>query len=384
MTEMVNPANVVISLPMPLYLLVEDVGWWQGFDGSASQEPYRNNFCRRHCLADYEALASLAKTLGMRIGLGMVLGEWDRLGCLKDVPGATWQGPDWTNAENRGSWLDQAAAFLNDNREYLEIGLHGLCHEFWQDGKMERSEFHDRNGRMRSPDIVHRHLRGYADLLAQNNLGDYPRLFVPPALNHSFGNGPESFQAILAEYGIRYVITRFSRARQYSPPLHERMTWEEGVVLLERGDAPVSWDVPATSPPGHIPGPILPLHWGNLLHPNPERNDEAVNVWARAIGKTGSTMSTVLARDVADCFRQAAACSLGKISTSPGSMEIDLRGLPQYLSLSGSVRIKVKGHGNRPFTCLGGKILECMEDINGIQTIEVLPDPHLQKIQLLV
>lgn len=381
---MINLSGAMISLPMPLYLLVEDVGWWQGCDGSALQQPYRNNFCRRHCLADYEALASLAGALGMRIGLGMVLGEWDRSSLLKDVPGATWQGAAWSNAENCGPWLDQAATYLKENRSWLEIGLHGLCHEFWRGGIMERSEFHDQDRLMRPADIVRQHLRAYAELLVQNNLGDFPRLFVPPALNHSFGNGKESFQAILAEHGILYVITRFSRARQYVPPLTEMLTWEEGVLLLERGEAPVSWQAPATTPPGHISGPVLPLHWGNLLHPDPARNGEVIKAWAEAIGRAGSSMSTVLARDVADCFRQAAACYLGQISIRQDSVEIDLHRLPQYHSLSGAIRIKVKGTRRRPVHCLVGRILGCLEDTAGIQTIEVLPDPHLRKIQLLV
>ena len=380
---MVNLADTVISLPMPLYLLVEDVGWWRGDDGSARRQPYRNNFCRRHCLADYEALTSLAKTLSMRIGLGMVLGEWDRSDLLRDVIGATWQGPDWCNAENRGPWLDRAAAYLNENRAHLEIALHGLCHEFWRDGVMERSEFHDQNGLMRPADIVRRHLEAYADLLAQNSLGDSPRLFVPPALNHSFGNGKESFQAILVEHGIRYVITRFARARQYAAPQHEMMCWEENVLLLERGESPVSWQAPATTPPGHIPGPVLPLHWGNLLHADPARNGEVVQGWAEAIGRAGNSISTVLARDVADCFRQAAACYLGRISTRQGSVEIDLQRLPAYQSLSGAIRIKVKGRRRRPVKCLDGRILGCLEDTAGVQTFEVLPDPHQKKIHLL-
>lgn len=74
---------------MPIFLVVEDVGWWQGEDGSAHNEPYRNGFTRRHCLQDYRLFVRLARRLKMRIAIGMVLGEWDRHNLLKDVVGAT-------------------------------------------------------------------------------------------------------------------------------------------------------------------------------------------------------------------------------------------------------------------------------------------------------
>lgn len=375
-------AEATVSLPMPLYLLIEDVGWWRGGDGSAYQEPYRNRFSRDHCLADYEALTALARRLSMRIGLGMVLGEWDRNDCLQDVPGATWMGKDWTNSRNRGPWLDEVAGYLNDNREYLEITLHGLCHEFWEDGVMQRSEFHDAVGLMRPAHIIRGHLDAFAAILAQNGVDTFPRLFVPPALYHSFGNGRQSFQAILGEYGIRYVITRFARARQYSSPLHDRITWEEGVLLLERGMSPVSWEVPAAVPPLHVSGPVIALHWANLLHPDSARNIDVITVWADAIAAAADNLGTVLARDVADCFQQAAAYYLADMSVGHGCVKIDLQRLPSLVSLTGPIRIKVQDNRKRRWICRGGRILRCLVDAGGAQTLEVLPDPRLKKLQL--
>ena len=131
--------DLIVSLPMPIFMVVEDVGWWQGGDGSANNEPFRNGFSRRHCLEDYRALARLAKRLKMRIAIGMVLGEWDRHNLLRNVVGATWMGSSWDNRSNCGPWLNEAAQFLRDNKDWLEIACHGLCHEFWRDGRMERS-----------------------------------------------------------------------------------------------------------------------------------------------------------------------------------------------------------------------------------------------------
>ena len=74
--------QTTITLPLPLFVIVEDVGWWQGADDSAHSGPYRNRFPRRHCLADYEALVYLAESISMRIAIAMVIGEWDRTNLL--------------------------------------------------------------------------------------------------------------------------------------------------------------------------------------------------------------------------------------------------------------------------------------------------------------
>ncbi|MFH0784975.1 MAG: hypothetical protein V2B20_23885, partial [Pseudomonadota bacterium] len=316
--------NLIVSLPMPIFVVVEDVGWWRGKDGSAYNEPFRNGFIRDHCLDDYRTLARLAKRLNMRVTLGMVLGEWDRNNLLRNVAGATWMGSSWDNRNNCGPWLDEAAQFLRDNNDCLEIGCHGLCHEFWRDGRMERSEFHDEGGRMRERETIKRHLEVFAEILAQHALPDSPKIFLPPALLHSFGNGKNSMQAILHDFGIRYVVTSFSRARTYSTPLHEKITWECGVGLLERGLSPVPWHEAAAHPIWDFNNPILPLHWSNLLHPDPEKNFAIVDGWADLLLDRANTMEYILAEDFASCWSQAAAYHLVKLTADAGKIILDL------------------------------------------------------------
>jgi len=121
----------LITLPQPLMVVVEDVGWWQGRDGSAINEPYRTGMERNHCLEDYRALLLLARQLQVRIQISMVLCEWDRSDLLRDVPTATWMGKDWRNPCRQEEPLNEAADFLRTNSSHLEIGLHGVGHEFW-------------------------------------------------------------------------------------------------------------------------------------------------------------------------------------------------------------------------------------------------------------
>jgi hypothetical protein len=367
-------AGLEVSLPMPVFPLIEDVGWWQGASGAAVGQPYRNAFPRRHCLADYQALAQLARQLKVRIALGMVLCEWDRSNYLRRVPDATWMGRTWDNRDNQGPWLDEAAEYLNDQREFLELGLHGIGHEFWNRGRMERSEFHDRHGKMRPRAVIESHLRAFGVLLEQNGLDEFPRLFIPPALYHSFGNGADSMQALLHRYGIRYVITHFAKARQYAALQHEKIGWEAGVGLLERGVAPVSWDQPACSPSWDFSGPVLPLHWGNLLHRDPARNSEIIDGWARLLLEGTAGMERILVGNLEGCWSQAAAFYLGRLVPGPGTITVDLQSLPDDLpDAAGGVILKLKGRLPRAYDCRGGRLVAEQRTAD-VATLQLLPD----------
>lgn len=374
--------NLTVSVPMPIFVIVEDVGWWQGRDGSAENEPFRNGFSRRHCLDDYRALAHLAQRLKMKIALGMVLGEWDRANILRGIAGATWMGDGWDNRLNVGPWLDDAAEFLRDHRDWLEIACHGLCHEFWRNGRMERSEFHDQDCRMRPRDLVTSHLDAFARLLDQNKLPGFPRLFLPPALLHSFGNGEESIQAILYEYGVQYVITAFSRARRYAEPLHEKITWECDVWLLERGLAPVPWHIAAASPAWDFHNPILPLHWSNLLHHDPARNSYIVDGWAEMLEKKALSMNFMLAADLSACWSQAAAHQLVTLSVDAGKIIIDLGKLPLIPGFNGSIFLKILGAMDSMWQCRGARIDPCHGDPAEIQTLVLRPLPGQAAVEL--
>jgi hypothetical protein len=371
-----------ISLPLPLFLVVEDVGWWQGEDGSARGEPFRNRFPRRHCLADYQALVRLSRRLGMRIAIAMVLGEWDTTNLLSEVTGATWMARDWDNRRNQGPWLAEAADYLRDHREDLEIALHGLCHEFWQDGSMQRSEFHDSNGRMRPRDLVVEHLAACRQIMEQHDFPSFPRLYVPPALNHSFGDDATSMQAILRTFGIDYVTTRFSRARQYRPPEHDAITWECGVVLLERGRSPVAWDQPATVPASLPDQPIVALHWSNLLHPDATRTNEIVDRWAALVRATADGFLRIPAKDVADCWTQAAYYYLTTCRSDTGGVTIELSRLPRFASLNGSFSLKIRQTTAASWRCSGARVVDDRIEPDGTQIVRLLPEAGQRAISL--
>lgn len=365
-----------ITLPMPLFLVVEDVGWWQGRDGSPQHEPYRTGMTRRHCLADYRVLAALAQRLAMRIQMAMVLCEWDRTDMLRQVPSATWLGAKWNNAGNRGPWLEEAADFLRRHRQHLEIGLHGVGHEYWVQGRLQRAEFHDGAGIMRPPDVVRRHLEAFGLLQEQHGLGPFPQSFVPPALHHSFGNGGASMQGILGEFGVRYLCTIFSRARQYAPPHHEGLTWECGVVLIERGEAAVPWHRIGAALPRCINGPVVSLHWGNLLHHDPERNEEVIGPWVDLLLAKANELETFMAPDTSTCWNQYGHHCLAEIRVHGPGVEIDRRRLPDLAALSGPLYVKVRERHRRSWEVRGGKIAASRIQGDGLTLYAIQPSPN--------
>jgi hypothetical protein len=250
---------------------------------------------------------------------------------------------------------------------------------------MERSEFHDRHGNMRSGRVITSHLEAFEIILEQNGFSEFPRLFFPPALNHSFGNDKESIQALLHDYGIRYVITRFSRARRFAPPHHEKITWECGVGLLERGLSPVPWNVSSSLPGWDFSGPILPLHWGNLLHPDPEHNNDIVDGWAEMLlaGTTGP--QRILAENYDTCWRQAAIFYFGKLSLEGEYIDVDLQALPKDMpNSSGSFFLKVRGRHSTVVRSQEAQIISDRLDDRNIHTLQLLPEKGRKVIRLLL
>jgi hypothetical protein len=82
--------NLKAYIPMPVQVVIDDVGWWSGEDGSKRQEPYRTGINRNHVPADYQAIANLGRTLGIRPQAAFILCEWDKENILRQLPTSTW------------------------------------------------------------------------------------------------------------------------------------------------------------------------------------------------------------------------------------------------------------------------------------------------------
>ncbi|MCG8553546.1 MAG: hypothetical protein MI799_24340 [Desulfobacterales bacterium] len=304
-----------LSIPMPLLVTIDDTGWWLGRDGSAGGQPFRTGMPRVHGPGDYTALIALGRSLEMKIPAGFVLCEWDHTQLLREVPSATWMAGQWTSPFTDLAAKEKAAQIIRNGSEYLEVAVHGVGHEFWDQGRMLRSEFHDTKGKMRPRDLVKKHLEYFFRLMASFGLAQAPRIFIPPALHHGFGKGAKGFQAIARSFGIRYIPLVFSRAGCSIAPQFPGLGWEEGVLLLERGISQTKWNHVAAPPAFNFNSPILALHWANILHPDPHRNMEVICAWSDFIKKRAKENRVVISRDISACLTQYLNATQSRIHT---------------------------------------------------------------------
>jgi hypothetical protein len=300
-----NAKGVTAVVPMPIQVVIDDVGWWSGHDGSKQQEPYRTGIPRNHVPEDYEAIARLGRLLGIRPQAAMILCEWDRENILRKLPTSTWMGANWDNSKWVGPWLEKAADIIRSNSEHFELTMHGIGHEYWTDGRFTRAEWADANGTMRPVDQVEAHLDSFEALLKQNRLGPLPVSFVPTAFLHGFGptDGHKvSLAEILSRRGIVYINTPFESMHNRAAVSHGVFGFDAGVITIDRGEDLMDWSDFGKTPGGQLHGPTCGMHWPNLLHPTPERNSEIVDGWVRFLQPFNSAMGTLLAAN-SESFR---------------------------------------------------------------------------------
>ena len=292
--------NITVKIPLPIQVVIDDVGWWSGQDGSSRQEPYRTGIKRNHVPADYSAIAELGSILGIRPQAAMILCEWDKFNILRKLPNSQWMGEKWDNSKWVGPWLEEAADIINQNRKNLEITLHGVGHEYWADGKFSRAEWAAKDGTMRSRDQVEKHLDFYQEILKQNKLGEFPSSFVPTAFCHAFGKTEGSnisIAELLKKRGINYINTPFSSMANSGSVSNGFFGFDSGVITVDRGEDLLNWNMIGVAPKGVINGPVCGMHWPNLLHADPKRNSESVMEWVKLLKPYNENVETMLASD---------------------------------------------------------------------------------------
>jgi hypothetical protein len=191
-------------------------------------------------------------------------------------------------------------------------------------------------------------------------------------------------QAILRSFGIEYITTRFSKARLYATPQHPRLAWECGVGLVERGLSPVSWDMATAAPVWLDDNPVIALHCGNLLHPDPGQNHEIVDRWADMLTAKAAGLDFILAEDLAACWRQAAAYFLADIRREANSIIIDLKAVPKLPCFTGVIALKIKETQAKTWHFHGAKIMGQITGEDAIATIFLVPEPHQMKIEIFI
>jgi len=382
--------GVIAAIPMPLQVVIDDVGWWSGEDGSARQEPYRTGIHRNHVPDDYRAIVELGRALGIRPQAATVLCEWDTENLLRALPESTWMGADWDNSRWHGPWLEEAAEVIRQNQAHYELTIHGVGHEYWTDGRFTRAEWAEPDGRMRPRERVEAHLDAFEAILAQHRLGGLPRSFVPTAFRHGFGpteGHTVSMAALLRSRGVTYINTPFASMANAEAVQHGVFGLDAGVMTVDRGDDLLDWDVIGQVPSGRLTGPTCGLHWPNLLHSDPDRNSEIVAAWVALLGPYDHRADTMLAPDSVFFQSQLAHHVCTRVAQSGNAIELDFRetdGLSTPVERD-VLALKVQSASAMDFTPHGAEIVASSSRPAGderLHTLRIQRRPGLQRAQV--
>jgi hypothetical protein len=222
--------------------------------------------------------------------------------------------------------MEEAAEIIRNNREYFEITIHGLGHEYWEGGAFTRAEWTDSKGQMRPADQVEKHLEFYGRLMDQHNLGPLPASFVPAAFRHCFGKSEGrdiSLAEILLKHGVSYINTPFSSMYNSSSVRGKLFSFDSGVMTIDRGEDQFQWDVFPGDPVALLKGPTCGLHWPNLLHPDPDRNPEIVERWVNYLKPYNDMADMILAPDSVYFQHQLVHSQLTKIIVKDNHIDLD-------------------------------------------------------------
>jgi len=343
--------NLKVFVPMPVQVVIDDVGWWSGEDGNKKQEPYRTGINRNHVPADYQSIVDLGRTLGIRPQAAFILCEWDKENILRQLPTSTWMGEKWDNTKWIGPWMEEAADIIRNSQNYFEFTLHGIGHEYWEGDKFTRAEWTDSNGQMRPRDQVEQHLDFYDKLMKQHNLGPFPKSFVPAAFRHSFGpsEGRDlSLAEIFIKRGIDYINTPFGSMHNRERVQYGLFGLDSGVMTVDRGRDLFSWTAFPGIPSKPIPGPTCGMHWPNMLHPDPERNPEVVKAWADYLKPYNDKPDMMLAPDSDTFQHQLVHHTITQVSVEEDNILLDFTKTDKLQTKIGRGELTIKVLTDKP------------------------------------
>ncbi|MBU2652200.1 MAG: hypothetical protein KKA81_14825 [Bacteroidetes bacterium] len=210
-----NPSEPLI-FPKAFAMVIDDLGWMNGSSLEKENGPYRLNFNRKMRLLDYKPVVEVAKSLGIRFQGIFILCELDRENVCARFPTTTWMGSGWDISANIDSSQLQIMQYIKDNAAFLEFGMHGIGHEYWDKGRKTRAEYYNTEDRQPWPeDTLRGHFECFRNIMDQYGWTgqSFPESFVPTAHSYYWNPaGKYSLGSILRDYGVKYVNFKLSLA----------------------------------------------------------------------------------------------------------------------------------------------------------------------------
>lgn len=354
-------------IPLPMQIVLDDVGWFCGDDDRRQGGPSRTGSGRFHRPEDYRAIEALGEKLGMRINCAFVLGEWDLENELKDLPHFSPYGDGWDNARFRDrAEMAEMVGIVNES-PHIDMAIHGLYHGYYMDGTDNKdvSDFYYRVGgalHMIPETEVRQRLDAFRKLTEVHGFRKDINSFVPPSFAYREGE----LSRILAEYGILYMSTIFET--MLSDRKEEYAVVENGIINCDRFNNAVPWEALAydfsTLPTA---SGVYGIHWPNICGSRPEEYPAVVDRAADFFRRCGAQYGTVLSKDMAFCAAQEIYRRYTKVTCGENAVTLDFSDVPAAAGLADAFCVSTK----RPVRGFAGCEVAAYETQEGHRTYRV-------------
>lgn len=390
-----------IVVPIPLSVGIDDMGWKQAWSSDVMTD--RNKPHHIDCqegrwmtLSDYESVVNIAKKVDSRL-LGLfIMSEFDRSNICAEFPSTTEYGKNWDNSSLVSDDDFKIMDYVKDNAAFLEFGLHGVRHEYWENGKIRTGEFANNNYNKKPYPLekMQNHLQCYKYLLDQYNI-TFPKSFVPP--KHCYYHKPEDSMdtgGLMASWGIKYVSWghKYWGANYDERALNpmSNMLYNHGVLVLER-DQSVPWSKSVGVAPDTISTDFYYecTHWHNYVAAAPKDNPIVGEKWVQWFNMIKDSPDRYLPKNTSQLNSQALYLKYANILIDGNKLTIDNTQMPDWAyeeDFVGNLVIKIpldnEQHISSVLFSSPMSVASCFKD-RGFGYV-VLPKLEQQKYEVII
>ena len=379
-----------ITLPVALQIVVDDIGWFNGWDHRCIDGPSRTGIPRMHAPEDYTMLGALGKELGQVINCPLVLGEWDIKNRLRGMPHATNDEQGWDNASRIDMDLARRCFEAMESEEYLEYAFHGLMHGYWNDGiNLADQEFsYPRSLDYKTKfapeswlipvdnDYLESHVETFFKIYEDWGFCKKIRSFTSPSSVQGGIEDNRHMTEIMKKYGMLYWSNNWREVKTLCEVI-------DGVIFINKGfsNASLHWAAYDVDPDEvadysfdrndgvtYAEKSVFDVHWPNFLAYNPKKNILNLPAWVRYFKRQAEIFGVMLSKDIAFAASQAVYRRYAVCTPREDGLVIDLEKVDAAgaLGLSQTFYVSAKDPLT-PSACEGARLALC-EKHDGFST----------------
>lgn len=331
-----------ILFPRGFGIAVNQVGYMDGSNMGDVEEtkegPWRAGIRRKFDVRDYRPFAEVGQEVGVRFMALFALAEMDRENIVAEYPTVTMWGSQFDNSANIGPVQLEIMDYVKENAAHIELGVTGVGHEYWIDGKKYRSEWYHLAEQTPWPE---EEMRGRMELigriLAQYGISEENGHSFPESMSaygyHWNPQGEISTGKIWSDFGVKYGNTKFALSPDIGFPEPGTGGFDHGVLLFDRHDYGPVWhryaDVPRLPPDEYVTD-LTESHWANWLAEDDWLQPDLNQRWIDYFRAIQAHPNHYLAKNTEQLYSQWLYKRHTTVTeVAPGRVRIDNRGMAE-------------------------------------------------------